>query len=301
MTKRVLVTGASGLIGRRVLEILRPHYDPVALVRNIETTSPDVEVIAADLSEPDFMTRLPSRMDGVIHLAQSPGFSRFPECAPQVFQVNVRALSDLLNWAQKAGVGSFVHASTGGLYGRAARPFREEDPSCLEGALAHYVSTKAAAELIASAYSSVFNVTALRFFFVYGEGQKKTMLFPRLAAAVSTGAPVTLAGADGMRLNPVYVDDAAAATVAALRLTGKTIVNVAGSEVLSMREIAEAIGAIVGKSPIFQETQEADGDLVADISRMQTLLHRPVVQFRDGIRRVLRATHTHEDPALRRG
>ena len=287
---RVLLTGAGGLIGRKVAELLRPHAELLAIVRDAAMLPPDVEVIAADLADPGFLKRLPPRMDAVIHLAQSPSFADFPAAALPVFQVNVAALVSMLDWAVKAGVRKFVHASTGGVYGRGPNPFREEDPVRLEGPLAFYVGTKSAAEQLAGAYGGNFDVTALRFFFVYGPGQKASMLMPRLVRAVAAGEPVSLAGEDGMRLNPVYVDDAASSVVAALSLKGSAVVNVAGGEVLSMREIANLIGEAVNKVPLFRQTGEAGGgDVIGDIARMRTLLHAPGVDFRNGIKSIATA------------
>lgn len=289
MKPRILVTGAAGLIGRRVLDLLRPDYEPVALVRSAGGLPAGIEAIVADLAVPDFVSRLPAHMDGVIHLAQSPSFTQFPDGAVDVFAVNVRALSDLLDWARRSGVGNFIHASTGGVYGRGPRPFREEDPVRVDGPLVHYISTKAAAELVASAYAGIFPVTALRFFFVYGDAQKPTMLMPRLVKAVTSGAPISLAGPDGMHLNPIHVDDAAAAVIAALRLTGNSVINVAGSEVLSMRRVVQIMSDVCDVAPVFQHAADKGDDLIADTSRMQARLHCPAVSFRDGIARLARA------------
>ncbi|MGE0022668.1 MAG: NAD-dependent epimerase/dehydratase family protein [Hyphomicrobium sp.] len=290
MTKRVLVTGAGGLIGHRVVELLSRSCEPVALVRSAGAAPHGVEEIATDLADPTFVQRLPSRMDAVIHLAQAAGFANFPDDAPSVFRVNTGAFAELLAWAAKAGVKSFVHASSGGLYGRGPKPFSEEAAPRIEGPLAFYLGTKCAAELLAKPYGSVFSVAALRYFFVYGPRQRDSMLIPRLVRSVSNGQAITLAGRDGMRINPIYVDDAAEATIAALRLEGSTVANVAGSEALPLREIAHLIGEAVGVSPQFQTSNEPEGnDLLADISRMQELLHTPRIGFREGVGRLVDA------------
>jgi len=232
--------------------------------------------------------KLPPSADAIIHLAQASGFASFPDDARAVFSVNVRALAELLCWAAGAGVRSFVHASTGGLYGRGPHPFREEDPINIDGPLAFYYGTKSAAELLAKPYGKLFNVVALRYCFVYGPGQREAMLFPRLVKSVANGQPITLAGSDGMVLNPIYVDDAAKATIAALQLDQSTVVNIAGREILSLRGIAEIIGERVGAKPVFQTSHEPDGNnLLADTARMRNLLHTPQVGMREGIDRLV--------------
>lgn len=291
MTMQVLVTGAGGLIGRKVVELLSQSCHPIALVRSKDAAPAGAEFIVADLADPGFAKHLPARVDAVVHLAQASGFANFPDDAPSVFRVNLGALAELLAWSAGAGVKNFVHASTGGLYGRGPHPFHEEAPARIDGPLAFYLGTKCAAELLAKPYSSRFNVTALRYFFVYGPGQRETMLVPRLVKSISNGQPIRLAGQDGMRFNPIFVDDAAKATIAAVQLDECAIVNVAGAEVVSLREFAGIIGESVNATPLFELSGEPDGnDLVADISRMRARLHVPGTGLREGISRLIDAT-----------
>ena len=165
MRRRVLVTGANGLIGRRVVKLLQGDSEPIAVVRASTPKACAVETITADLMDPNFAERLPSRADAVIHLAQSAGYTSFPENTNSMFAVNVAALAKLLDWSAKVGVKTFLLASTGGLYGRGPRPFKETDPVRIDGPLSFYFSTKRASEIIASPYRDLFDVTALRYFF----------------------------------------------------------------------------------------------------------------------------------------
>src|SRR5207248_610348 len=78
-----------------------------------------------------------------------------------------------------------------------------------------YVATKLAAEVLADAHRALFTVIVLRPFFIYGRAQDRCMLLPRLVDSIRCGRAITLAGRDGMRFNPVHVEDAARAVVAA--------------------------------------------------------------------------------------
>jgi nucleoside-diphosphate-sugar epimerase len=92
-----------------------------------------------------------------------------------------------------------------------------------------------------------------------------------LIERVSSGRPVILHGGGHPRLNPIFVEDAAAFVVRALEMPAPSILNVAGDEVLSIREMAETIGRALGISPVFEEAQgKSPPDLVADT----TLLRR---------------------------
>ena len=123
---RVLVTGANGFVGRRLLETHSGGHELVALARTRGPELPGVEWIEHDLVEPLADARLPDRIDAVIHLAQSRRYREFPEGARDVFEVNTRSTFELLEYARRAGARSFVFASTGGVYGVAARASRRD-------------------------------------------------------------------------------------------------------------------------------------------------------------------------------
>ncbi len=135
-------------------------------------------------------------------------------------------------------------------------------------------------------YASVFQVTVIRPFFIYGLGQNRSMLIPRLMDAVASGKPISLQGSQGIRINPVHVEDASAAVVAALDTTRSAIYNIAGPDVLSIQQIAEAMGDYLGKQPIFQQVEGEPKDLIADISAMRSSLHKPTRHLLDSFEEI---------------
>jgi nucleoside-diphosphate-sugar epimerase len=128
------------------------------------------------------------------------------------------------------------------------------------------------------------NVAVLRIFFAYGAGQKRSMLIPRLVDSIKAGDPVSLQGHDGIRINPIHAGDAARAVLAALNLEGFDRINVAGPDILSLREISGIIAGKVGRAPVFavDESKEAL-DLIGDIGKMGARLVSPARRFEDGV------------------
>ena len=125
------------------------------------------------------------------------------------------------------------------------------------------------------------------------------MLIPRLVQSVIDQRPILLHGADGLRLSPTHVSDAANAVSRALDLHASHKINVAGPEVLTLRQIAHIIGTSVGSEPIFDILPDvAPRHLVGDISKMTNLLNSPSVRFRDGIDAYVRETYGNQ-PAYR--
>jgi nucleoside-diphosphate-sugar epimerase len=74
-------------------------------------------------------------------------------------------------------------------------------------------------------------------------------------------------------MNPIYIDDAVAAIVAALAVDGHKIVNVAGDEIVTIRQIAEAAGRAVGVEPVFEDGGgQAAGDVIGETTEFRAWL-----------------------------
>ena len=289
LMKRCLVTGATGLIGRHVVRLLGDNWDRYALIRKRRAKGlGSIHYIGRDLARDWNLVGLPKRVDAVIHLAQSEYFREFPVNAEPMFRVNTASTLRLLEYARKAGATSFVFASSGGIYGHGDEEFRENGPILLSEAIGFYLSTKVCSEILTESYTAYMNVIILRFFFVYGPGQRATMLIPRLVRAVREKQPIILHGKDGLKLNPTYVTDAASAVCSSLELTGNHTINIGGPEVLSLRQIALHVGNVLKKDPVFKMNDHIPPQhLVGNIKRMTDLLGEPVVTFGEGIVRYI--------------
>jgi UDP-glucose 4-epimerase len=282
MSGAVLLTGATGLLGGRLVDVLwdRPV---IALGRSAPASRAHVLWRKADLSRLT-AADLPAETEAVIYAAQSDRFREFPAEALDVFGVNVAAVALLLDWACGAGVKKFILLSSGGVYGHGDQSF-DEDAALPRDVLNYYLGSKASAELLALSYAPFMDVVVLRPFFMYGPEQRESMLIPRLVRSVWSGAPVRLAGDDGIRINPIHVVDAAHAVKAALEVRGSHRINVAGPDVATLREIATAIGAHLGRSPLFEvDPGAAPRHLVGNIARQRELLNRPQVPLAVGLR-----------------
>jgi nucleoside-diphosphate-sugar epimerase len=279
----ILATGATGLLGARLVKLAadRGHEVHTIVRGGAGSDAANIRWIEADLAQPLDPSLLPSKVDAVFHLAQSRRFREFPDGAADMFAVNVARTAELFDYAREAGARHFVLASTGSVYAPSNQPLREDSP--LLEAPGFYPASKLAAELLARPYAGLMTVAILRFFFIYGASQRGDMLLPRLVSSVREGTPIRLQGADGLRLNPIHADDAAAATLAAAELEESATINVAGPEVSSLRALSELIGAQLGGQPVFETEGGVAASLVADIVRMRELLVEPRVGLGQGI------------------
>jgi UDP-glucose 4-epimerase len=266
---RVLVTGAGGMLGRALLERLAPEHEVFALIRGQPAEPMEgVEWVRQDLTEPLDQRELPEGVDAIAHLAQSRRYRDLPEGAEDVFEVNVHSTFRLLEYARRCGARRFVLASTGGVYERSSEPIDEETPLALSGP---YFRSKRIAELLLQDYAEFLSGVALRFFFIYGPGEGQTLV-PRLARRIAAGEEIVVEGDPGMRMNPIYTDDAAAAVERALALDRSAVINVAGAEVTSLGELVRSLAGALGREPLLCHEGTSPGDMVADTSRMTELL-----------------------------
>jgi nucleoside-diphosphate-sugar epimerase len=235
---------------------------------------------------------LPEHVDVVIHLAQSYRFREFPVAVSDIFTVNVTSTVRLLDYARQAGARQFIYASSGGVYGSSPCPLSESQALPASEQLNFYLVTKCCGEALVRQYASFFITTILRPFFVYGTAQRPDMLIPRLIHNVRTGHPITLAGSEGMRLNPIYYLDCVEVVERCLTLQESHTLNVAGAEMLTLRQIGAMIGEVVGRPAHFIVNPKRAGDVIGDTSKLMSLLHyRPRVPFRQGIADVCRAAN----------
>jgi len=282
---RILITGASGFIGGHFLRSLQPHQEVIALGRSRPEGNylVDVDWIQHDLTTPIDPHRLPSQVDTIVHFAQSRVYKNFPERAEDIFQVNVSGSFQLLEYARTAGVRQFIFASSGGVYQLSNKNIAENDPI---QPLSFYLSSKYATEVLMRNYEPFFQRVILRLFFVYGPGQQQGMLIPSLVQRIKNNDMITVDGNPGMKINPIFVEDAARAVVSALNLRISGEFNVAGDEVVSITDLANTIALVLGREVKIQHADnQMGGNLIADNSRMkEILLVRPRMCLLDGLR-----------------
>lgn len=272
---RILITGATGFIGRHLVARLARVHEVYALVRQIPTSPlPTVHYLCQDLAQPLDRRQLPQQLDAIIHQAAVIDTAGVDDSIP--FLVNVVGTWRLLEYAATAGVQTFVHASTGGVYGCSQQPLRESDPL---NPMDLYSLTKAQAELAVQAASGTFHKVVLRYFFPYGIGTPNPI--PAYVRRAVCGEPIEILASGGPLFNPLHISDAVEATVQALSLTCSVTLNIAGKQVTTFAEIATMAAHSVGRQPLLQPIPDEAAipyyraNLVADTTRLDTLLTMP--------------------------
>lgn len=291
---RVLVTGASGLIGRSVVAelMLRGH-----LVKTLQR-GPAVSCSGPDQHVQAEITSVAARaaaasVDAVIHLAGSGDVDESWREPAEYLRVVAGGTLNVLEGARETGA-TVLLASTQRLYRPSSRPKRESD---LLRPADPYAQMKLAAEGLCKLYSEGYALPTrvVRLFSVYGAGQRGQGNSGVVAIFIQRAR----AGADlivdaGPRRDFTHVDDAARGICLALESSGiprYRAYNIATGQGTSLTDLARSVVELSGSRSKLQLSAAAwsGGDLIADITRARRDLgYAPRVELREGLRRLLR-------------
>ncbi len=281
--------GGTGFLGSHLVDSVSTEFETHVVSRKINNLKESSIVhYPIDLGKFWDSASLPQRVDIVVYLAQADSNLKSPEDSQEIFSVNTFSVLCALEYARKARAKTFVFASTGGVYSPSLEPHFETDSVSVNGQKDYYLSTKLWAEIITESYLNYLNVVILRLFFPYGNKQQTNRLIPGLIQKIENKKEIFLNSEEGIRINPIYVFDAVRAVRNSFDLEGFQKLNVAGPEVLSLREISNVISNQLGIEPVYeiQETGE-EYNLIGDISKMSELVHKPEYEFSLGIRDLL--------------
>ena len=284
---RVLVTGASGMLGRGVARALSDRGDRVTVLQRRPAGLGLPEVLT-DISDVAAVRTAVSNQDAVIHLAAKVNVVG-PEAEYE--RINVHGTRSVVNACLTAGVRRLVHASSpsvahagSSLIGHGAEP---ADPVAARGP---YARSKAAAELIAlEADSAELAVVAVRPHVVWGPGD--TQLVARVVDRARRGR-LPFIGSGAALVDTTYVDNAVEALIAALDhcvdARGQALVVTNGDP----RPVAELIAAICRAAGV----REPSWRVPVGLARAGGTVVESLWTLTQG----LRLGHTDDDPPLTR-
>jgi UDP-glucose 4-epimerase len=265
---RILVTGGSGFIGRHVVAELAAAGAHVRVIDLNPHPDPAVEIVIGDLAEPEVIeASLAGGIDAIVHLAAVTSVLKSLEHPELTQRTNVTATAALLEAARVAGVKTLIFTSTNAVVGPMEGPAISESSRLRP--LTPYGATKAAAEMLMSAYTETLGLrcASLRLTNAYGPGmQAKDSIVARLMRAIRTGSTFEIYG-DGTQVRDyVHVSD----IVAAMRLAladaswrGPTVIGSGTS--LSVLEVIDAVEAVSGTTVSVRNGPAKPGEMPAVI------------------------------------
>lgn len=299
VSKRALVTGHLGFIGRHVLRRLSSL--------GYSVTGFDVRDENGPIDARDFFRLNARRYDLVVHCAAVVGGRVKIDGAPLEVAVDLAIDAELFQWAHRTRPGALVYFSSSAAYPvdlqdtadpklRYADSLRECELSIRGNSLLGmpdqtYGWTKVTGELLAHHYAAAGGrVHVLRPFSGYGTDQDTAYPFPAFVQrALRRDDPFEIWG-DGEQVRDfVHVDDVVGATLAVVDQDVREPVNVCTGRATSFNELARLVTAAAGYAPELKHRLEAPTGVryrVGDPTNMLQF-YTPRVSLEEGIRRAI--------------
>ncbi|MCD4774983.1 MAG: NAD-dependent epimerase/dehydratase family protein [Candidatus Aegiribacteria sp.] len=312
---RYIVTGAAGFIGSHLsrqllseekdviaVDIFRDYYPPELKRANIADLlkNPSFKLFEQDLSEED-MSWLDMVVDSseeitVYHLAAQAGVRKsWGEEFLQYTTDNIIATQNLLEWSMRRGnVKNFIYASSSSVYGRVTDLPMVED-STIPMPDSPYGVTKLAAENLVRLYTRNHGLpsVSLRFFTVYGPGQRPDMAFSIFFEAIREGRPLRIFGDGSQTRDFTYVGDVVRGLRLSEKCTDGRAMNLGGGNTLPLLEAIAVLEKAAGKKAELENLPVQPGDVRDTFASTELLFKttgwKPATPLLEGLRQQFRS------------
>jgi len=249
---KALVTGGAGFIGHHLVKRLLADGHEVTVIDNLSTglfeniADLDCRFVEAYIESVNY-DALTIEHDVLFHLAAPVSVEESLRDPGKYYSEIALASNSLIEWSINQGCKTIVIASTAAVYGASEDiPFGEDSPL---KPMSPYAKAKLMTEHVLEDHLQVseINGTALRFFNVYGEGQRDEggylSAVPIFLNQYESFKPITVTGDGQQTRDWVYVGDVVEACIlAAQKAEGFNVYNVGSGQETSVMDLAEAFG-----------------------------------------------------------
>lgn len=307
-----LVTGGAGFIGSQLcvslvnqghkvinVDNFNDFYNPEIKKRNVASLvgHSNYLLYEVDIRDKDAIDQVfeNDRIDAVIHLAGMAGV-RPSINNPLLYEdVNVEGTITILECMKKYKIQQLIFGSSSSVYGESdyRMPFKEDQK--LQPMLSPYAITKKTGEDYCYLYHNLYQIdaVALRFFTVYGPGQRPDLAIYKFTDLISKGLPIPFYGAGTSLRDYSYIGDIIQGINQAIDFLKKNtpvfeIINLSGNRTVSLKELLSIIERELGKKALINQLPMQPGDVFAtnaDLSKAKDILnYSPQTTIEEGVR-----------------
>ena len=325
---KILITGAAGFIGfhsvkhfaekgYRIVGIdnINNYYNVElkyarlaetgisrALIKNHQlvqsTVNPNYRFIKADLQDKVFIDKLfaMEQFDAVCHLAAQAGVRHSIENPYAYLNSNMIGFMNILEACRYYPVKHLVYASSSSVYGMNKKvPYSESDQ--VDSPVSLYAASKRSNELMAHAYSKLYNIptTGVRFFTVYGPWGRPDMAPFIFMDSIVNQKPIMVYNCGKLSRDFTYIDDIIEGLSVILDRAPAgeipyKIYNIGAGKPVLLLDFIAAIEKVTGKTAVRKMMEMQPGDVYqtyADTTALEQELHyKPHISIQEGIHRL---------------
>jgi len=308
--KHYLVTGGAGFIGSHLIRhLLKSEPCTVTCIDNFDpfyprpikelnirdfSSSPSFRLLDLDVGKTpaaEICTLIPEPVSAIIHLGAKAGVRPSIENPLSYQEANVMGLQNMLDFCREKKVKQFVFASSSSVYGINEHFPWKEDEQLMP--ISPYAMTKLAGEMLGHVYSKLFGIRfiALRFFTVYGPGQRPDLAIHKFTKAILNNKPIPMYGDGSTSRDYTFIDDIVQGIGGAVKYDKSDfeVINLGNNYPVSLATLIQNIEKAVGKKAMIEQLPEQPGDVprtFADISKAKKLLgYNPKIQLEEGLKK----------------
>ena len=315
---KILVTGAAGFIGSHVsrhftglghqvigLDNFDPFYGKNFKLANLNACKENngFEFIEGDIRDATALNKIfkDNQINLVIHLAAKAGVRPSIEAIADYYDVNVNGTVSLLEAMRNNGVKKMLFASSSSVYGNNPKvPFSEADS--VDNPISPYASTKKSGELLCHVYTHLygFDITCLRFFTVFGPGQRPDLAIHKFTRLIDLGKSIPFYGDGSTSRDYTFIEDIVnGISCASNHLDGYRIYNLGESRVINLKMLVETIEKSLGKKAVLDKLPLQQGDVsitYADVSKAKSEIgYNPKYDIETGINKFVEWYNANKD------
>ena len=292
----ILITGGAGFIGSHTVDLLLESGCQVRVLDNLSSgsrgnlpRSSRLQLIHGDILDRKTVQIATEGVNHVLHLAAQVSVQKSVDNPIQSCQQNILGFLTILDAAHKVGA-RLVYASSAAVYGEPIElPIKETHPL---SPISPYGLEKVTNEQYASLYTRLHGTSqlGLRYFNVYGPRQDPTSpysgVITKFIHMLLAGRSLTVRG-DGLQERDfIHVRDVARANVAALSSDYVGVLNIAGGQAITIRQLTEVMTRILGSAIVLSHTPNIPGDIRHSVAQNEAMikhLGEPQVTLEEGL------------------
>ncbi len=308
LMKHILVTGGAGFIGSNVVKHALEQGLKITIIDSFEPTSKEmdeyiqsgIDYIQCDIRDFDPLIAIKGKFDSLIHLAAQVSVSRSFTHQKETEEINGKGTENVLALAEKLGIKRFILASSSAVYGDYDQmPLEENKIGTIQSP---YAKTKLDNEvLIQKEFTKGKDFLALRFFNVYGQGQRinsgYAAVIPIFVKSLREGKKITIFGDGKQTRDFVHVSDVSRLLIS-LSINQwpqprQHVFNVGSGHNQTILDVATLVQKFIdnGKPLEIRYEVERDGDIRHSVALMDSTKEQlgwePSIPFEEGLEQLI--------------